>query len=149
MIVFCELSVVFSTDSTNLEFLSSASALIGFKAAHKKVHESAMILAEELCTRIRQLSQLSSPNPSSCFTLNGCLVTNACYDLVHQVVVILEELRSTIEDTEDMQVGDLYSKFHHRVDLLLGIGKTMEDLYEILQNSIPKYISGSLRGRIK
>lgn len=139
LILYCELSVVFCNDPTYFELLSPATALIGFTSAHKKVHEATIVVAEEIRMQIEQLPPLPSPNPS--LTDNGCLVSNASYDCVHHVICLLEELAPTIEDidsftSEDLQLGDLHSKFHQRVDLLLRLGKTFEHLLAHLKNQI-------------
>ena len=94
--------------------------------------------------QIEQLPQHASTNPS--LANSGCLVTNACYDSVHHVIGLLEELKPAIEDVDsfasgdvqlsDLHLSDLHLKFHQRVDLLLRLGKTTEHLLGNLKNQV-------------
>ena len=140
MSLLCELSAVFECQMMpGMNELPTSVALLGFTSAQKKVHHAVIHLSDDVRIKMAQLPGENSidsvDGPSS---INNGWLVKACHDSITQVQFLLEHLSKTLDEeeySEDQDVAALHSKFYRRVEILLRIGTTVENLLTYLENA--------------
>ncbi|XP_057378906.1 kinesin-like protein KIF14 [Daphnia carinata] len=134
---YYELSVVFCDEVPNLEVITASTAIAGFVTAQTKVHESIVDLADNVRMKIAQLPDENSLDSldNSSFTTRESWLVKASHDVVTQVQILLEQFTETIgsQSWNEKEMAVVYSKFHQRIDILLRMGTTIENLLSYLE----------------
>ena len=118
--------------------IGPSTILAGFVAAHLKVHQSVIQLSDDVRMKMAQLPEGDSiDSVDSCHLNNGWLV-KACHDSVTQLQILLERYTRFIEEQPSAAICDLcamHSKFHQRIDSLLRMVSTIDNLFGHLEQA--------------
>ena len=134
---YCELSVVFCNEVPNLDVITSSTAVTGFVSAQTKVHQSTINLADDVRMKIAQLPDenlIDSLDNSSFVTRDSWLV-KASHDVITQVLILLEQFTENIDRLSlcEKDISAIHLKFHQRIDVLLRMANTIENLFSYLE----------------
>lgn len=139
-----EVTVVFEENIEGIEELPLSIAITGYLSAQKKVHQAVINITDEVRMKITQLpdensiDSISDSVGSSYFINSGWLV-KACHDSITQVLILLERLsdciRVPILPVDSNCLNVLHLKFHQRIDVLLRIGSTIENVLVYLEHA--------------
>lgn len=136
MTSYFELSVLCGDEFSTYSLAQfSSEAILGFVSAQKKIHQATIYLADEIRMKIAQLTDESLINSidNSSFMNNGSLV-KACHDCVTQVIILLERFTDMIETSNHgADYEKIHSKFDQRVDVLMRLGSSIENLFTYLE----------------
>lgn len=134
---YCELSVVFCNEIPNLDVITISTAITGFISAQTKVHQSIINLADNVRMKIAQLPDenfVDSLDNSGFVTRDSRLV-KASHDVITQVLILLEQFAENIDSPSSYEkdVSSIHSKFHQRIDILLRMANSIENLFLYLE----------------
>jgi len=137
-------TVVFEANIEGLEELPLSLAVTGYLSAQKKVHQAVTNIADDVRMKITQLPDENSidsttDSAGSNYSINNGWLVKACHDSITQVLILLERLSDCIRvpicpvDLNCLNMSHL--KFHQRIDVLLRIGSTIENVLAYLEHA--------------
>lgn len=120
-----------------MDVATASTAIAGFVTAQAKVHESIIGLADNVRMKIAQLPDETSSDSlgNSSFVTRDSWLVKASHDVVTQVQILLEQFTDTIGSQcwNEKELVVVHSKFHQRIDVLLRMGTTVENLLSYLE----------------
>lgn len=139
----CELAAVFLKDMGRVGFVAVPAAHKGFLSAQTRVHQSVLDAAEDVRTKIAQLpeetSTDSNADSSNSSSFNTGWLVKACHDCVAQVQILLERSLSSLAKCNSAPTATdlktLHAQFHQRIDVLLRMVHTIDNLLSYLESA--------------
>lgn len=137
--VLCEFAAVFHAALPPVDDIAPSTILAGFVSAHLKIHQSVIQLSDDVRLKMAQLPEGDSIDSVDWCHLNNGWLVKACHDSVTQLQILLERYTRFIEEQPSAAtVDDLcahHSKFHQRIDSLLRMACTIDNLFGHLERA--------------
>lgn len=140
-IFICEISVVFYKEVPKIQDLSHSTALSGCVAAQKRITNAIIYAADHVGVKLEKLHDTySNDSFNSSLSNENRLLIKSCHDTVIQARSLLEHLESIgdsaeLDDSIEICLKNMYSKFNNRIETLLNLKSTIENVFSFVENS--------------
>lgn len=133
---------MFSKEVPKIQDLSSSTALSGCVAAQKRISSTIINAADHVGVKLEKLHDSFHANDSlnSSLSNENRLLIKSCHDTVVQARSLLEHLESigdsaVSDKTIEICLKNMCSKYHNRVQTLLNLKSSIENVFTFVENS--------------